>query len=297
MHRSLVARAIDNTETPVPLAEGAVTWKLEQGSIENGVLAAPQNADGPIAVEAADGSVHTSTQVRVLNPVKKLELSTEKLSIAEPIAADAVVVSVTGRDDEGYSAAIEPEDLNLEDDHSVVEITPRGRQAEDHPTDQRGHDPRRQGRQRGRQAADHGRRPDGGSVLVRKRRQRHQPLEQQQHLDHDLQQGRGRAETGIRGDAECRHHRQRHRQPGESRRSAAAHPVQTQILDLRPRGLTYLGFYDGNGVAKGIYGNALEANASKWQYAEFALPANTVYPITISSFQGINTSVALQKAG
>ena len=64
-----------------------------------------------------------------------------------------------------------------------------------------------------------------------------------------------------------------------------------------PKGLTYLGYYDGNGVAHGIYGNALEAKPNEWQYATWELPAGTAYPITVSSFQGINTSVAEQKAG
>ncbi len=81
-------------------------------------------------------------------------------------------------------------------------------------------------------------------------------------------------------------------------------PGQPLVIRLKlkstisvPSGLTYLGYYDGNGVAHGIYGNALKAEPNAWQYATWTLPAGTAYPVTVSSFQGINTSVAEQKAG
>ena len=96
------------------------------------------------------------------------------------------------------------------------------------------------------------------------------------------------------------------RNVGISAASAAQRiPVPGQPLRLRvrlkssisvPSGLTYLAYTDATGKGTGIYGTALTASAD-WQYATFTLPANTAFPISISGFQGINTSVAQQKAG
>ncbi|HVW47721.1 MAG TPA: phosphodiester glycosidase family protein [Solirubrobacterales bacterium] len=297
MHRSLVARATDNDESPVPLAAGAVDWSSSAGSIDEGVLAAPADANGPITVEAADGGVHTSASVRVLNPVQKLELSTERLAIAEPIAADADLVSVTGRDDEGYSAPIEFEDLNLEYDHSVVEITPQEGKLKITPL------------------------ANAGTILVIKAGgatvklpitvgvQTAVPYSFENdanvltHWNNNSTSTTTRTKVaeGLKEEFAAMRNVGISANGTANRIKVAGQPLRIRVKLKTsisvPSGLTYMGYYDGNGVAKGIYGNALEANASKWQYAEWALPSDTVFPITISSFQAINTNVAQQKAG
>nr|WP_237539919.1 metallophosphoesterase [Streptomyces sp. SID4917] len=82
-------------------------------------------------------------------------------------------------------------------------------------------------------------------------------------------------------------------------------PVPGQPLRVRvrikssisvPSGLTYLGYTDAAGKSGGVYGTALTAS-SDWQNATFTVPATVAFPIAISSFQGINTNVAQQKAG
>ncbi|HKZ15065.1 MAG TPA: phosphodiester glycosidase family protein [Solirubrobacterales bacterium] len=297
MHRSLVARALDNTETPVPLHEGDVAWSSSEGGIENGVLAAPANATGPISIEAADGSVHAATDVRVLNPVKRLELSTERLSIVEPIAADAVTIAVTGRDDEGYSAPIEPQDLNLEYDHSVVEITPQEGKLKITPL------------------------ANAGTILVIKAGSATVKLPitvgVQTQVPYSFESDanvltrwnnnststttRTKVAEGLKEEFAAMRNVGISANGSTNRIKVAGQPLRIR-LKLKssiavPSGLDYIGYYDGNGVSKGIYGSALEANPNKWQYATWELPSNTVFPITISSWQGINTNVAQQKAG
>jgi hypothetical protein len=63
-----------------------------------------------------------------------------------------------------------------------------------------------------------------------------------------------------------------------------------------PSGLSWINIFDGNGKAVGIFGSGITASPD-YQNVTWSLPANTVYPISISAFQGINTSVAQQKAG
>src|SRR6201996_8510941 len=126
MHLALTAQATDNRETPVKLGDGAVNWTTSGGSIANGVLAAPADAHGNITVRAASAGVSKEVPVRVLNPVHLIELSSERLSIAEASPEAAVTIAVTGKDDEGWEAPLEPGDLNLTYDHELIEVTPEG---------------------------------------------------------------------------------------------------------------------------------------------------------------------------
>src|SRR6185437_8182580 len=127
MHLDLNAQATDNHEAPVKLSEGAVKWTAGSGTISgNGLLAAPAKAKGTITVGATSNGVTTEVPVRVLDPVRNIELSTERISIAEAKAEDAVSVVVTGKDDQGWKAPLEYSDLKLTYNHEVVELTPEG---------------------------------------------------------------------------------------------------------------------------------------------------------------------------
>ena len=44
-------------------------------------------------------------------------------------------------------------------------------------------------------------------------------------------------------------------------------------------GLLYLGYYDGNGVAKGPFASGGLEASGEWQYATWELPANTVFTL------------------
>ncbi|MCL2728774.1 MAG: phosphodiester glycosidase family protein [Actinomycetia bacterium] len=296
LHRRLVAAGVDDHETPV--AVRSVQWNAPKvpGPLKDGVLTAPDKADAPdtITVDAHVGSVKAQQKVTVLGALKTLELSSQRLSIADATPDDAATVSVTGRDGQGYTAPIDPRDLTLDYDHSVVAITPVDGKLKITPL------------------------TNAGTILTVSVGGTSVQLpitvgvqtKTVYDFDDDVVarwHNNSTAATTFSADPDgLRIDFGAMRNVGIAAASAAQRvEVPGQPLRVRvrikssisvPSGLTYLGYYDGNGKSGGIYGTALTAS-SDWQYATFALPANTAFPISISSFQGINTNVADQKAG
>jgi hypothetical protein len=297
MHLALAATATDNHQTPVKLGDGAVNWTTGSGTISNGVLAVPANAHGTFKVRAAANGVVTEAPVRVLNPVHQIELSTERLSIAAATPEDAVTVDVNGKDDEGFLAPLEAQDLKLTFDHEVIEVTPEGGALKITPLKVGGTDLEVEA---------------GGvstvlPITVGVETLVPYSFEKDAEVLSHWNNNSTAATTRTQGSEGLVEEFPAMRNVGITANGAAnriTFPGQPLIVRLKlkstisvPSGLTYLGYYDGNGVAHGIYGNALQAKPNEWQYATWALPAGTAYPITVSSFQGINTSVAEQKAG
>ncbi|GIF73297.1 phosphodiester glycosidase family protein [Asanoa siamensis] len=288
LRRALVAQGVDDHQTPVAVDAKSVKWR----GAKNGVLTAP--ARGPVTVSASVGRVSAQTTVQVLRPLDTVELSTNRLSIAEATPAQAATVAVTGRDDQGYTAPVDPADLTLDYDHSVADIQPVGGKLKVVPL------------------------KAGGTVLTVSVGGAAiqlpitvgvQTVTAYEFTDDVLARWRNNstAATTFSKDAEgLRVDFAAMRNVGISATSAAGRvTVPGQPLRVRvrmkssiavPSGLTYLGYYDGNGKASGTYGTAL-VPSDDWQFATFTLPADTVFPITMSSFQGINTAVAQQKAG
>jgi hypothetical protein len=296
-HLDLTAQATDNHQTPVKLGDGAVNWTTSSGSIDGGVLAAPASAHGKITVRAASAGVDAEVPVRVLNPVHLIELSSERLSITEASPEKAVDIAVTGKDDEGWEAPLEPQDLSLTYDHSVIEVTADGGDLKITPLKVAGTDLEVEADgvettlpitvgvetevpysfEKDAEAASHWN--DASSTTTTRTK----------GAEGLVQEFAAMRNVGITGN-------------GAANRITM--PGQPLVIRLKlkstisvPSGLTYLGYYDGNGVAKGIYGTALKAEPSEWQYATFVLPAGTTYPVTVSTFQGINTNVAEEAAG
>ncbi|MBM9506204.1 phosphodiester glycosidase family protein [Actinacidiphila acididurans] len=294
MHRALVAEGTDSNQTPVTVDPKSVRWNGHGASVTDGTLAAPAKAHGTITIDAHVGGKKARQQVTVLDPVSSVELSSERLSIADATPDDAVTLSVTGRDDQGYTAPIDPRDLSLDYDHSVVDIQPVDGKLKITPL------------------------TDAGTILTvsagGKSVQLPITVGVQTKTVYDFDDdvlarwhNNSTAATTFSKDPDgLRIDFNAMRNVGITAASAAQRiQVPGQPLRLRvrikssisvPSGLTYLGYYDGNGKANGIYGTGLTAS-SNYQYATFTLPANTAFPISISSFQGINTSVAQQKAG
>ncbi|MEU5943354.1 phosphodiester glycosidase family protein [Micromonospora sp. NPDC047548] len=294
LHRALVAEGTDNHQTPVTVDPTSVRWSGSGASVTDGMLAAPDKQRGPINVKAQVGSQVTHEKVTVLGPVNSVELSSKRMSIADATPAAAVTISVTGRDDQGYTAPIDPQDLSLDYDHSVVDIQPADGKLKITPL------------------------TNAGTILTVSVAGKSVQLpitigvqnKTVYDFDDDALARWGNNSTaatkfsvdpdGLRIDFDAM------RNVGIAAKSAAQRvQVPGQPLRLRmrikssinvPNGLTYLGYSDATGKGKGVYGTALTAS-NDWQYATFTLPANTAYPISISSFQGINTSVAQQKAG
>ncbi|MFC4030115.1 phosphodiester glycosidase family protein [Streptomyces polygonati] len=299
LHRALVAEGTDNHQTPVTVDPKSVRWSVSGApgaSVKGGTLTAPAKAAprGAITVDARAGRERAQQKVTVLDPLSSVELSSQRLSIADVTPDDATTISVTGRDDQGYTAPIDPRDLSLDYDHSVVGI-----QAVD-------------GKLKITPLANAGTiltvSAGGKSVQlpitvgvqtktvydfdddVLARWHNNSTAATQFSVDPD----------GLRIDFNAM------RNVGITAASAAqriAVPGQPLRLRVRiksdidvPSGLTYLAYSDTNGKSNGVYGTGLTAS-DDWQYATFTLPANTAFPISISGFQGINTSVAQQKAG
>ncbi|WP_082801632.1 phosphodiester glycosidase family protein [Herbidospora cretacea] len=291
----LFAEGVDDHQTPVDVDAASVRWSARGASVEGGTLVAPAKPNGRITVDARVGPVVAKpAKVTVLDPVSSVELSSQRLSIAEATPAHAVTVSVTGRDGQGYTAPIDPRDLALDYDHDVVGIQSVDGKLKITPLTAAGTI----------LTVSVG----GASVQL--------PItvgvETRTVYDFDddvLTRWRNNSTAattfsadpdGLRIDFAAM------RNVGVTAASAARRvPVPGQPLRVRmrikssiavPNGLTYLAYTDAAGKAAGVYGTALTAS-DDWQYASFTMPANTAFPISISGFQGINTSVPQQKAG
>ncbi|MGP4099874.1 phosphodiester glycosidase family protein [Nonomuraea sp. KM90] len=294
LHRTLVAEGVDDHQTPVEVDPKSVRWSARGASVSGGTLEAPAKPQGSIKVEARVGQQKARAEVTVLNPVDSVELSSQRLSIADATPANAVTVSVTGRDDQGYTAPIDPRDLSLEYDRGVVDIQPVDGKLKITPL-----------------AA-------AGTILTVSAGGRSVQLPISvgvqtttvYDFDDDVLarwRNNSTAATTFSADPDgLRVDFTAMRNVGIAAVSADRRvPVPGQPLRLRtrirssisvPNGLTYLAYYDANGKSAGVYGTALTAS-DDWQYATFTLPASAAFPISISGFQGINTSVAQQKAG
>ena len=124
LRRSFAAGAVDSNLTPVVLARGDVRWSTDAGTIDNGLLQAPNAPDSALRVRATADSAQEDTRVRVLGKLVSLELSTKRLAFAD--TAKETTLVVTGRDAQGYTAPVESADLDLDYDASVVKISPQG---------------------------------------------------------------------------------------------------------------------------------------------------------------------------
>ncbi|WP_264674631.1 phosphodiester glycosidase family protein [Nocardioides lijunqiniae] len=299
LHRTLSAKAIDDHLTPVPLARGDVRWSTSAGMVDSGLLAAPADASGTITVKGtADGSQGVA-RVRVLRPLRTLELSTNRIAITDPVPANAVQLRVTGRDGQGFTAPVEAADLELDYDRSVIKVTPSGTGLKITPV------------------------TDGGTVLVLSAggRTTRVPITVgvqtvRPYAFDDEAAGSGRwtsnssagSTVAITKDPEgVRLEFSATRNKGISAAGVPARWVEIPGQPLRvrvkmkssvvvPAGLTYAGFWDAAGKSHGLYGTGLVAS-DQWQYVTFTIPSTATYPIRFNSFQGINTAVSQQVAG
>ncbi|WP_210650306.1 phosphodiester glycosidase family protein [Nocardioides sp. SYSU D00065] len=299
LHRTLSAKAVDDHLTPVPLAPGAVRWSTSAGAIDGGLLAAPATAIGPITVRGTTDGAAGQARVRVLGPLRTLELSSNRIAITDPVPANAVQLRVTGRDAAGFTAPVESPDLELDYDRAVVRITPSGTGLKITPV------------------------ADGGTVLVLRAGGQTAKLPitvgvqtVRPYAFDDEYAGNGRWTTngtagstiaitkvaeGLRLDFNAA------RNKGITAAGVPSRWVEIPGQPLRvrlkiksdvmiPSGLTYAGFWDAAGKSIGLYGTGLVAS-DQWQYVTFTIPSTATFPVRFNSFQGINTAVDQQKPG
>ncbi len=119
LHRALDARGLDDRDAPVPA--GTATYSASSGAIDGASLRAP--ASGTVTVTASNGAATGAATVRVLGAPRRLEPSAARLSFAETSSA-AAALRITGHDDDGYTALVDPSDLELDYDHAVLSIAP-----------------------------------------------------------------------------------------------------------------------------------------------------------------------------
>ncbi|MGW1973754.1 metallophosphoesterase family protein, partial [Streptomyces tubercidicus] len=271
----------------------SVQWSAREATVEGDTLTAPQ-AHGPVTVDATAGDVQGHGTVSVLGPLTSVEPSSQLLSIASATPDDATTVSVTGRDGEGYTAPIDPQDLSLDYDHDVVDVKSVGGKLRITPL---------------ANASTILKISVGDTSALLPITIGVQTKTVYDFDDDVLARWRNnstaattfsKAPEGLRIDFNAM------RNVGITSASSAQRvSVPGQPLRLRvrlkssisvPSGLSYLAFTDSSGKSIGLYGTGLSAS-SDWQYATFQVPAGTKFPIAISGFQGINTSVSQQKAG
>ncbi|MET8190141.1 phosphodiester glycosidase family protein [Streptomyces sp. NPDC005246] len=294
LHRALVAEGADDHQTPVTVDPKSVRWSANGASVKGGTLTAPIKAHGTLTVNAHVGREHAQEKVSVLGAVDSVEMSSQRLSIPDATPDNVVSVSVTGRDAQGYTAPIDPQDLSLDYDHSVVDIKSVDGKLKITPL------------------------TDAGTILTvsvgGKSVQLPITVGVQTKTVYDFDddvlarwRNNSTAATTFSQDPDgLRIDFNAMRNVGITAMSATGRiQVPGQPLRLRvrikssisvPNGLTYISYVDADGKSGGVYGTGLTAS-DNWQNASFTLPANTKFPIAISGFQGINTSVAQQKAG
>ncbi|MET4644964.1 3',5'-cyclic AMP phosphodiesterase CpdA [Streptomyces atratus] len=294
LHRALVAEGVDDHQTPVTVDPKSVRWSANGASVKGGTLTAPIKAHGTLTVNAHVGGEHAQEKVSVLGTVDSVEMSSQRLSIPDATPDNVVSVSVTGRDAQGYTAPIDPQDLSLDYDHSVVDIKSVDGKLKITPL------------------------TDAGTILTvsvgGKSVQLPITVGVQTKTVYDFDddvlarwRNNSTAATTFSQDPDgLRIDFNAMRNVGITAMSATGRiQVPGQPLRLRvrikssisvPNGLTYISYVDADGKSGGVYGTGLTAS-DNWQNASFTLPASTKFPIAISGFQGINTSVAQQKAG
>lgn len=294
LHRTLVAKGTDDHQTPVAVDPDDVRWDARGGSVTDGRLQAPAKARGEITVTARSGRERDSLDVRVLGPLDDVELSTERLSIADATPQSAVTVAVTGRDGQGFTAPVEAGDLELDYDHDVVRVEPAAGGLRVTPLQ------------------------DAATILTVSAagEQARLPITigvqnvTVYDFDDDVlarwRNNSTRATTFSADPAGLRVDFEGMRNVGITTTSAAvrvAVPGQPLRLRMRvkssisvPSGLTYMAYVDATGKSGGVYGTGLTPS-DDWQHATFTLPATTAYPISVTGWQGINTNAAQQKPG
>ncbi len=287
LHRTLAAAAVDDHDTPV---KADVTWTGADG----GVVHAPSDATGDIAVHAAAGSAAADAKVRVLHPLRTLELSTNRLSFADATADLAQTLTVNGRDDQGYSAPVELQDMTLGYDHDLVKVeetaagqlkvTPLKAGGTTLDIKAGGQDEQvaitigvvQQNVYRFNHADEVSRWGVNGTVAANQKL----ALSDDGYLTLTYKAERNSGLSAKTGFAITL--------PGAPLR------VHLKLNSTQALQFSYISYKDAKGVTSGPLGSPVKAGEND---LVFAFPASTTFPVTISSTQVIETNVANQKDG
>jgi len=291
LRRRLTARAVDDHLTPVALDRADVRWTTSGGSIDDGVLRAPDHPGRSVLVHALAGRASTAAPVRVLGRLRTLELSTRRISL--PDLSSSTTVAVTGRDAEGFATPVDPADLELAYDDSVLRIRPRDGRLEIAPL------------RTGATVIEIG----GGGETVRLPATVGSETLELYRFDHADEAARwivngtaGQPKTlsvvpeGLKLTYATQRNMGITKTPADTRIPAPGQPLRIRVK-LRASVATQfanLAWYDADGVRKSmlIAGPRPGENALEW-----TLPTDTKFPIRIAEVQVIETRTALQAPG
>jgi hypothetical protein len=119
--RTFEAKGYD--ETYAPVSTRGTRWNVRPGSVgrfdRDGVFRARKT--GEAVAEARLRGERGTSELRVLGELSRVETGPERLGLVEGGEGE---FTVTGYDADGYAAPIEPRDVKLEYDGSVVAISP-----------------------------------------------------------------------------------------------------------------------------------------------------------------------------
>ncbi|WP_266075718.1 phosphodiester glycosidase family protein [Haladaptatus caseinilyticus] len=121
LSRQFEAMAHDETYTPVeatPKQWRAVPGKLGRFD-DDGIVTARKSGSGEAV--AHRGQAKSATELRVLGDLDRIEADTKRIGLA---ADDSSTFAVLGFDAQGYTAPVEPRDISLSYDESLVTIEP-----------------------------------------------------------------------------------------------------------------------------------------------------------------------------
>jgi hypothetical protein len=290
LHRTLTASGLDDHQTPVKVGAGDVTWTGAAG----GIVHAPSDAKDDITVTATDGAAKQDTKVQVLHPLRTLELSSPRLSFADATADLAQPLKVTGRDDQGYTAPIELQDMTLDYDHALIKIeeTAAGRLKITPLT-------------------------AGGTTLDVKVGDLEEKLPitigvvqsnvyRFNHADEVARWGvngttAANQKLGLSSDGFLTLTYKAERNSGISARTGftitvpgAPLRVHLKLNSTAALQFSYISYRDAKGVTSGPLGSPIKAGDND---LVFSFPTSVTFPVTITASQAIETNVANQKDG
>ncbi|WP_339316279.1 phosphodiester glycosidase family protein [Oceanobacillus sp. FSL W7-1304] len=118
--RSFTVKGFDDAYDAVS-AEN-IQWEAypsESGTFnEEGVFTASKT--GLAVAKAKEGNIESESRIQVLGDLKRIEATESRIST---VLEEPDTFSVIGIDENGYAAPIEPEDIQLDYDESVIEVT------------------------------------------------------------------------------------------------------------------------------------------------------------------------------
>jgi Phosphodiester glycosidase/Collagen triple helix repeat (20 copies)/Calcineurin-like phosphoesterase len=295
LHRTLRVKAVDDHQTPVALARGDVRWSSNEGTVDGGLLKAPDDVFGHIRVKATTDTAQEQVAVRVLGELRTLEPSSQRLSFSTTGADQAKTITVTGRDAEGFTAPVEAADLELDYDSSIVKINPSGNALKITPVKAGGtlltlsagsetvQLPISVGVETrvndyfltSSPIASGNWQWTGTSTIRRTLTDTPEGV----RVDYTAGRNMGITSRGTIGQFAL---------PGAPLR------VHVRVKSTADVSLTYGSFAQADGTYKGLYGNPLKPG---WNDVVFTLPADTKFPIKLDTFQAIETTVAAQRDG